>query len=113
MTKSGNSGFGKRVKETREARSMSAAALARLVNVSSTAVWNWEQNFTTPRSETLGNVASVLGVTRQWLLTGADGAKPSKVPESAAIDLSTFSLEDLMAAIDRKGFEVNVRPKSS
>lgn len=59
-----------RIRESREARGLSASGLARLVNVTPTAVWNWEKNGITPRSDALALIARTLGVTAEYLLRG-------------------------------------------
>jgi transcriptional regulator with XRE-family HTH domain len=106
--------FSQRLKETREARSMSASDLARLADVTPTAVWNWEKNGVVPRREKLSQVAQVLGVTKEFLRTGAKGTGEDW--DSVMIDsrkLDEVPLEDLMRAIEAKGFAVSVSPKST
>jgi Plasmid maintenance system antidote protein len=51
-------------------RGISPSQLARLVNVSPTAVSNWLNNGTIPRPEMQASVAKVLGVSQQHLLAG-------------------------------------------
>jgi transcriptional regulator with XRE-family HTH domain len=62
----------KRIKDTREARGMTASEVARLVGVTPTAVWNWEKNSITPRRPALEQIAKVLGVSMPFLLTGKE-----------------------------------------
>jgi transcriptional regulator with XRE-family HTH domain len=62
--------IGSRIRDAREARGMSAAELARLVKVSQTAVWNWEEKSRKPHSQTLIALAKVLGVSPEYLLHG-------------------------------------------
>jgi transcriptional regulator with XRE-family HTH domain len=62
----------KRIKDTREARGMTASEFARLVGVTPTAVWNWEKNSITPRRPALEQIAKVLGVSMPFLLTGKE-----------------------------------------
>ena len=107
-----NTGFARRLRETREHRSISASDLARLAKVTPTAVWNWETKGTIPRKGALAALATVLNVNAEWLLTGHGDTESTRV-SGLPIDLSSLPLEDLIAAIDRKGFQVNVRPKSS
>jgi transcriptional regulator with XRE-family HTH domain len=130
MEKKRHNGFGERVRKARNAIPMSASQFARAVGVTPTCVWNWENDNTLPRSETLAVVETVLKVGREWLLNGEvspaghpGAAKEGSSPEwptgadapsaEAQLDLSTFPLEDLMNAITRKGFEVSVRPKGA
>src|SRR5690606_7747644 len=63
-------GFAKRLAASRETRGFSASELARLVGVTSTAVWNWEKNGVTPRPEMLAKIARALGVTEAYLHGG-------------------------------------------
>lgn len=63
-------GLSNRISRTREERGMSASDLARLLDVSPTAVWNWEKNGVTPRPDMLASIAQVLGVSEVFLLTG-------------------------------------------
>lgn len=106
--------FSQRLKQTRESRSMSASDLARLVNVTPTAVWNWEKNGVAPRRETLGQIAQVLGVTIEYLRTGAKkSGEDSELVATTSSRLDTVPLEDLMRAIEAKGFSVSVSPKST
>lgn len=103
--------FGDRVKKTREARGITASELSRLTDVTPTAVWNWENKHRIPQAKTLGPLATVLNVSKDWLLSGEGNATPSPLVTAPTIDLSAFPLEELMSAIDRKGFTVSVTPK--
>ena len=107
-----------RIKATREARSMTASDLARLSNVTPTAVWNWENSGTQPQAKALQSLSQVLGVSKRWLLTGEDdlqraGGVPPDITRTEHIDLSSFPLEELLKAIDSKGFAVTVTPKAA
>lgn len=104
-----NNGLGDRIRKIREARAFSQSDLARMTNVTPTAVWNWETNGVVPRAETLLAVAQRLGVTKEYLLTGQSGG-PEPTTGTSPEELS---LEDLIRAIAAKGFEVSVRPKSA
>src|SRR5438105_1612220 len=99
MTNKSHNGFGARLRTTREARSITASELARLTRVTPTAVWNWENNGVTPQAKTQTDLATVLNVSKDWLLTG-EGVTAQEAPPRTAPDLSSFPLEDLMAAID-------------
>jgi len=61
---------GSRIEETRKARGMAKCQLSKLVKVSPTAVWNWEENGVMPRPRTITAIAKALGVTETFLLTG-------------------------------------------
>jgi len=77
-----------RIKETREARGISASEFARLVGVTPTAVWNWEKNSITPRRPALEQIAKVLGVSISFLMTGKEeiieGGKSAPAIESVS-----------------------------
>jgi len=62
-----------RISETRLARGMSMTDLANLVNVTTSAVSNWEGGNSTPRPDSLERVARALGVTKAFLETGEGG----------------------------------------
>jgi transcriptional regulator with XRE-family HTH domain len=80
-------GIGKRIQQARQAKNMSASRLAREVDVSSTAVWNWEQNEIAPRAPLLAKIAVCLGVSEEFLRTGKEdqalnaNLKPQSVAE--------------------------------
>ncbi|WP_082025648.1 helix-turn-helix domain-containing protein [Methyloceanibacter caenitepidi] len=107
MAKKSN-GLGDRIRRIREARAFSQSDLAKMANVTPTAVWNWETNGVVPRAETLLVVAQRLGVTKEYLLTGQSGVQDPATSAST----EELSLEDLIRAIAAKGFEVSIRPKS-
>ncbi|WP_133256036.1 helix-turn-helix domain-containing protein [Rhodopseudomonas palustris] len=102
-----NNGFAGRLRATREARSMSASDLAKLLDVTPTAVWNWEKNDVVPRPDMLSSIAQVLGVTKEFLQNGEEVSSCLKT-----VSLEAMPLEDLMKAIEAKGFNVSVSPKS-
>ena len=77
-------GLGKRIKEIRAERGMSQSALANLLGVTPTAVWNWEANGIQPRPPMLASIAKALGVTPTFLLTGQANA-PAKIKTAAEI----------------------------
>jgi transcriptional regulator with XRE-family HTH domain len=104
--------FGERLKHLRELRSLKVAELAKQINASPAAIWHWEHRGTRPRSGTLNSIAKVLGVSRSFLETGkpvGDGIRNEKgdMPSNS----EQMSLEQLMRAIEAKGFEVSVRSK--
>jgi len=89
-------------------KEISASELARLVGVTPTAVWNWQQDNTLPRPHTLSAIADVLEVTEDYLRDG-----PTKVSEEiSANDLSESetvaeTIENLRIRIAREnGFKI-------
>jgi transcriptional regulator with XRE-family HTH domain len=75
--------WNQRVKEAREAAKLSQAEFARRVGVRQPTVFEWEGGETkTLKGPNLLKVASVLGVTPEWLLTG----KGSRATNSVSAD---------------------------
>lgn len=70
--------LGDRILDTRAQRGMSQSQLGKMLKVSSTAVWNWEQNGVTPRPAMLAKIAKALGVSEIYLLTGSDAPGATK-----------------------------------
>jgi transcriptional regulator with XRE-family HTH domain len=106
-----NTEFGERLKQLREGRSLNTAELARRIHASPAAIWHWEHRGTVPRSDTISTIAQVLGVSRSFLETGKmidGGSEVGSTPSTA----DQMSLEQLMRAIEAKGFDVYVRSKS-
>lgn len=66
--------LGRRILDLRSLRGMSQTQLADILSVSSTAVWNWEQNGVHPRPAMLASLAKALGVSQSYLLTGVDAS---------------------------------------
>lgn len=62
--------LGRRIRDARIARGMSQADLARRLEVSATAVWNWEMNGAQPRPTMLAAIAGALEVSENHLRTG-------------------------------------------
>jgi transcriptional regulator with XRE-family HTH domain len=87
----------KRIKDTREARGMTASEFARLVGVTPTAVWNWEKNSITPRRPALEQIAKVLGVSMPFLLAGKEEIREVGGERSVATVASI--LEDAKARL--------------
>ncbi len=77
--------FADRLRRARESKGISASGLAKLVAVSPTAVWNWETNGIHPRADTLQQIAKVLGVSREFLLTGDHPGSSDPMPFEAAL----------------------------
>jgi transcriptional regulator with XRE-family HTH domain len=105
--------FSDRLKQLREQRSLNVAEFAKLVKVSPAAIWHWENKGTVPRSGTVDMIAEVLGVSRSFLQTGKQSN--GQIHNGAVHRIKTtgddLSLEDLMRAIEAKGFEVSVRSR--
>ena len=75
--------FGDRVVAAREARNLTAKALARHLGVATKTVEKWENDVSEPRANKLQMLSGVLNVSIPWLLTG-EGNELEKVPEGVA-----------------------------
>jgi len=111
-------GFGDRLRKAREAQSLSSSELARASGVSSTSVWKWENGGFIPRAQKIEILAKVLHVSGDWLLRGQPmGAvgpvvsQPHNGGDRAEGDPIDSSLEELIKAINRKGFLVTITNK--
>jgi transcriptional regulator with XRE-family HTH domain len=74
---------------------MSQSQLAKILKISSTAVWNWEQNGVTPRPAMLAKIAKALGVSETYLLTGgggpATGRTAAQIIQAAAEEIAALN----------------------
>ena len=109
-----NHGFAKRLKHLRTQKSMSAAILAKLLGVTSPAVWAWENNGATPRKSTLDAIAKTFDTSPEFLLTGktTNGASIDKENVPSIVPSDERPLEELMRAIESRGFRVSVTLKT-
>jgi transcriptional regulator with XRE-family HTH domain len=102
------------VKALREKNSLTASDLAKLANVSPAAVWNWEKNGTIPRPATVKTIADGFGVSSAFLLTGdkevTHAASKPRV-SSGTRDLKEATLEELLKAIEDKGFSITLQKR--
>jgi transcriptional regulator with XRE-family HTH domain len=109
--------FGQRLKQLREARSLNVAEFAKRIQASPAAIWHWEHRGTLPRIGALNAIAEVLGVPRSYLETGktVDGGNEIGAAPSGAVPFAAaqMSLEQLIKAIEAKGFDVLVKSKSA
>jgi transcriptional regulator with XRE-family HTH domain len=62
---------GDRIARIRESKGWSASDLARRMEVTPTAVWNWEKNGIQPRPAAFVRLARILGVTEEQLRNGS------------------------------------------
>ena len=92
---------------------MNAAALARLLGVSPAAIWTWEKNRAIPREATLDAISKAFGVSKEFLVTGKKINVESHDGDSIPLSLRDEQpLEQLIRAIEAKGFHVSVRLKT-
>jgi transcriptional regulator with XRE-family HTH domain len=99
--------FGSRLRQLRRDRSMTAVDLAKRVKVTPPAIWHWEHRGRTPKSDRLQAVADALGVSLATLEGSATYKRSSGILQST----SELSLEQLIRAIEAKGFSVEVKSR--
>jgi transcriptional regulator with XRE-family HTH domain len=105
--------FGPRVKQLRKDRGMSAGELAKAVGVTPASVWQWENKGRHPRGSTVEALAEALGVETGYLEGQRRLLAPSIAPGQEPRELiQDLSLEELMKAIEAKGFLVQVSSKA-
>lgn len=97
--------FGSRLRRLREERSLTATELAKRVDVTPAAIWHWEKKGLVPKPETLKVLEKVLGAG----LLSSEIELPHRPMQSRANDMD---LEELIRAIEAKGFVVQIRTAS-
>ena len=97
--------FGARLRKLREDRSITMVELARRVNLTPAAVWHWENRGKVPRSGTLRALSVALGVSPAFFDISPVPEEPEQATRSAT---SAPSLEDLVRAIEIKGYRVEI-----
>lgn len=107
MTAQVNADFGSRLRQLRQDRLMTAVDLAKRVNVTPPAVSHWEHQTKVPKTRRLQAVADALGVSLDTLKGGATSAQPESILQPSM----ELDLEQLIRAIEAKGFSVEVRSR--
>src|SRR4051812_20515183 len=90
-----DSSLGIRIREAREARHMSRSDFARLIGVTSTAVWNWEVHRAKPRAPMLDVISKVLGVAEPYLSTGSGITQTEQRSASEIIHHAQFEIAQI------------------
>lgn len=116
--------IGGRIAKAREQKCLSQLALAAKVGVSHSAVGQWERGYTMPDMHTLGDhpsvfdrVATELGVTREYLLTG--NKRKEKEKAHTDVELEYLKIVRLMSGTQRRKFlrdmyaELGIGPASN
>lgn len=87
--------LGARIRQAREAKGLSQAGVARAFKLTREAVSQWESGDTAPTLDRFEELADLLGVSGEWLLTGR--GKPNDVhgirPEEAALIVDYRALD--------------------
>ena len=102
-------GMGKRIMDLRLARGFTRADLARLVNVTQPAVYNWEETDTRPRSVAMATLCRALGTTEDYLLTGRQGAASAAVPVKTVEQILDDAKQALATILTLPAARVKVR----
>ena len=100
-----NETIGARIARAREEIGMTKSDLARAVDVSPTAVWNWESKDGVPRAAMVQSLARVLNVSETYLLTGK--SSPA-APHRTAADIIQKAKEDIALSVGVPVSRVNV-----
>jgi transcriptional regulator with XRE-family HTH domain len=83
--------IGKRIREARLTSNLSINALAKKVGVSSTAAWNWDNEYTTPRDESIDRIARALSIDPHFLRTGEK--KKHEEVEASTNDIASILVD--------------------
>lgn len=102
--------FPQRLRKAMSQNRLSQSDVARAVEYTPTAVWNWLQGNTLPRAETLTALAGILGVSEDWLRDGdssepEERPAPQQIPSSGTIAERVESLRVEIAAL--AGYDVD------
>lgn len=87
--------FGDRVVAARDAKNLSAKALARHLGVATKTVEKWENDVSEPRANKLQMLSGVLNVSIPWLLTGEGNELETTPPGIADIDAMLTEIRSL------------------
>lgn len=93
-----SSNFRVRLRERREARWLTQAALAEMTGVKRDQVRFWESGRTQPNAEQLGRVAAALEVSAHWLVSGA-GPREAEIVEALGVIDQPDHSEALVVAL--------------
>jgi transcriptional regulator with XRE-family HTH domain len=101
---------GKRIRDCRESQKISQSKLAKLLGLSSAAIWNWETQGRVPRPKTLSKVAELLHVSEEYLSAGKgsrEASTPLRRPREEH-DTVAAEVEKIRAKIAQiTGFEIS------
>lgn len=100
--------FGSRLRLLRLDRRLTITDLARAANLTPAAVWQWENRGKIPRSGSLRAAAKALGVDPTFFQERPPRARQKEIRLTNAEEPN---LEELMRAIEAKGFSVEVKPR--
>lgn len=90
--------FSTRLKQKMDEKRINQSTLARRLNVTPTAVWNWENGNSTPRQKTMSRLAQVLNADENWLRGAAATAEPVEDIDSVGDEIER--LQELVAELN-------------
>ena len=102
--------FAQRVAVMMARKGLNQSDVARAVGYTPTAIWNWLQGNTLPRSETLSALAALLDVSEDWLREGDasavdDAASAGQISKSETIAEKVENLRAEIASL--AGYDVD------
>ena len=103
--------FSARLRETRETRGMKRKELAQHLGVAPGTIWNWENSYSYPKPDSMAQLASVLGVSEQFLRTGQDPSNPEPGEAEWATDHLQEAFSSMIEDFRRKvAFKTGMPP---
>lgn len=97
--------FGSRLKRIRQDRRMTITDLAKASDLTPAAIWQWENRGKLPRPASLKAVAGALGVHHSFFADNRWLADHERFSSHGG----DFSLEELLRAVEAKGFSVAIK----
>lgn len=94
--------FGSRLKDLRNERKLTQDDLGKLLNVSGKTIGTWERDSRQPNIESINKLASIFGVTTDYLLGNSDEKKSQKYYELSDKEKNDIAIqaERLMEGIE-------------
>lgn len=104
-----NSTIGSRIAQGRKAKGYTQEEFSQMLNVTAQAVSKWENDLSCPDIQLLPQIASILGVTTDELLTGAKANQGEASPEAEpSINIDTSNLKITINVVKPGQNPVNV-----
>lgn len=94
--------FGSRLKDLRNERKLTQDDLGKLLNVSGKTIGTWERDSRQPNIESINKLATIFGVTTDYLLGNSDEKKSQKYYELSDKEKNDIAIqaEQLMEGIE-------------
>lgn len=100
--------IGKRISENRKKKNIKQDELAEMLLVSPQAVSKWENNLSCPDISLLPNLAKILGITVDELLSGKQEPSVSYVPEEHRKNINDMMLRVVVDSAEGDKVRVNI-----